>query len=439
MAIHHLKKADPPVQAIDTATSETVRRMLDEIKSGGEEAIRRFARDLDGYQGDIVLGEAAFAAAERALSPGIKDDIRFARDRVQDFARRQRESMHEFSAELLPGLVAGQRLIPCRTAGCYVPGGRYAHAASAIMSVGTAQVAGVKHIVATSPAARDHGVHPGILYAMKLCGAHTVLALGGVQAVGALAYGLFSGHEADIIVGPGNRFVAEAKRMLFGRVGIDVIAGPTESAVIADETADPAVVAADLIGQAEHGPDSPVWLITTSRALGEAVIERIPAVIDALPDLARKAASAAWRDYAEVVLCDTRDEVVQVSDRYAPEHLQVMAQDLDWWLQRLSNYGSLFLGEETTVAYGDKCSGPNHILPTKGAARYSGGLSVGKFIKTVTWQRLDRSASRVVGQVAARISRLEGMEGHARTGDVRLHKYYPAEQFDLGTLDGNRH
>jgi sulfopropanediol 3-dehydrogenase len=439
MAIHHLKKADPPVQAIDTATSETVRRMLDEIKSGGEEAVRRFARDLDGYQGDIVLGEAAFAAAERALSPGIKDDIRFARDRVQDFARRQRESMHEFSAELLPGLVAGQRLIPCRTAGCYVPGGRYAHAASAIMSVGTAQVAGVKHIVATSPAARDHGVHPGILYAMKLCGAHTVLALGGVQAVGALAYGLFSGHEADIIVGPGNRFVAEAKRMLFGRVGIDVIAGPTESAVIADETADPAVVAADLIGQAEHGPDSPVWLITTSRALGEAVIERIPAVIDALPDLARKAASAAWRDYAEVVLCDTRDEVVQVSDRYAPEHLQVMAQDLDWWLQSLSNYGSLFLGEETTVAYGDKCSGPNHILPTKGAARYSGGLSVGKFIKTVTWQRLDRSASRVVGQVAARISRLEGMEGHARTGDVRLHKYYPAEQFDLGTLDGNRH
>ena len=439
MAIHHLKKADPPVQAIDTATSETVRRMLDEIKSGGEEAVRRFARDLDGYQGDIVLGEAAFAAAERALSPGIKDDIRFARDRVQDFARRQRESMHEFSAELLPGLVAGQRLIPCRTAGCYVPGGRYAHAASAIMSVGTAQVAGVKHIVATSPAARDHGVHPGILYAMKLCGAHTVLALGGVQAVGALAYGLFSGHEADIIVGPGNRFVAEAKRMLFGRVGIDVIAGPTESAVIADETADPAVVAADLIGQAEHGPDSPVWLITTSRALGEAVIERIPAVIDALPDLARKAASAAWRDYAEVVLCDTRDEVVQVSDRYAPEHLQVMAQDLDWWLQSLSNYGSLFLGEETTVAYGDKCSGPNHILPTKGAARYSGGLSVGKFIKTVTWQRLDRSASRVVGQVAARISRLEGMEGHARTGDVRLHKYYPTEQFDLGTLDGNRH
>jgi sulfopropanediol 3-dehydrogenase len=438
MAMQYLKQAKPPQQAIDTATGETVRKMLDEIKAGGEDAVRRYARDLDGYRGEIVLGDAAFAAAERALSPGIKDDIRFARDRVQDFARRQRDSMHEFSAELLPGLVAGQRLIPCGTAGCYVPGGRYAHAASAIMSVGTAQVAGVKHIVATSPATGDHGVHPGILYAMKLCGAHTVLALGGVQAVGALAYGLFSGHEADIIVGPGNRFVAEAKRMLFGRVGIDVVAGPTESAVIADDSADPPVVAADLIGQAEHGPDSPVWLFTTSRALGEEVMRLVPGVIDALPELARKAATAAWRDYAEVVLCDTREEVVEISDRYASEHLQVMARDLDWWLDRLTNYGSLFLGEETTVAYGDKCSGPNHILPTKGAARYSGGLSVGKFIKTVTWQRLDRSASRVVGQVAARISRLEGMEGHARTGDVRLNKYYPKESFDLGTLDGHR-
>ena len=438
MPVQYLKKANPLQQAIDTATGETVRKMLDDMKTGGEEAVRRYAYDLDGYTGDIVLGEAAFSAAERALSPGVKDDIRFARDRVQDFARRQRASMQEFSAELLPGLIAGQRLIPCHTAGCYVPGGRYAHAASAIMSVGTAQVAGVKHIVATSPATKDHGVHPGILYAMKLCGAHTVLALGGVQAVAALAYGTFTGHEADIIVGPGNRFVAEAKRMLFGRVGIDVVAGPTESAVIADDTADPAIIAADLIGQAEHGPDSPVWLITTSRAVGDEVMRLAPGVIAALPEVARNAATAAWRDYAEVVLCDTRDEVVQVSDRYACEHLQVMAADLDWWLANLTNYGSLFLGEETTVAYGDKCSGPNHILPTRGAARYSGGLSVGKFIKTVTWQRLTRDASRTVGQVAARISRLEGMEGHARTGDVRLHKYFPKESFDLGALDGHQ-
>ena len=438
MAIEYLKKANPPVRLIDTSTAETVRAMLAEIESGREEAVRRYARDLDGYDGKIVLGEAAFAAAERALAPGVKDDIRFARDRVQDFARRQRDSMHEFHAELLPGLVAGQRLIPCSTAGCYVPGGRYAHAASAIMSVGTAQVAGVQHIVATSPATKDHGVHPGILYAMRLCGAHTVLALGGVQAVAALAYGLFSGHEADIIVGPGNRFVAEAKRMLFGRVGIDVVAGPTESAVIADDSADPAVVAADLVGQAEHGPDSPVWLITTSREVGAEVMRLVPALIEALPELARNAATVAWRDYAEVVWCATREEAVSVSDRYACEHLQVMARDLDWWLANLRNYGSLFLGEETTVAYGDKCSGPNHILPTKGAARYTGGLSVGKFIKTVTWQRLTREASRSVGQVAARISRLEGMEGHARTGDVRLAKYYPQERFELGTLDGHR-
>jgi sulfopropanediol 3-dehydrogenase len=384
-----------------------------------------------------VLGADDFARAERALSPGVRDDIRFARDRVTDFARLQRESLHEFDVELLPGLRAGQKLVPCQTAGCYVPGGRYAHAASAIMSVGTARVAGVRHVIAATPATRDAGVHPAILYAMQLCGADRVLALGGVQAVAALAFGLFGGPPADIIVGPGNRFVAEAKRMLFGRVGIDVVAGPTESAVIADDTADPAIVTADLIGQAEHGPDSPVWLITTSRALGEAVMARAPAAIEALPPVARAAAGAAWRDYAEVVLCGSREEAVEVADRYASEHLQVMARDLDWWLASLSNYGSLFLGEETTVAYGDKCAGPNHILPTRGGARYSGGLSVGKFIKTLTWQRLDREASREVGQVAARISRLEGMEGHARTGDVRLAKFFPQQQFDLGTLDGH--
>jgi len=433
----YLKKSNPPLEKIVTETGATVQRMLAEIQAGGEDVVRRYARDFDGWHGDIVLGADAFAKAERSLSEGVKSDIRYARDRVCGFAQLQRDSLHEFHSELRPGLRAGQKLIPVGTAGCYVPGGRYAHAASAVMSVGTAKVAGVKHIVASSPAHKDAGVNPAILYAMQLCGAHTVLALGGVQAVASMAFGFFSGHNADVIVGPGNRFVAEAKRTLFGRVGIDVVAGPTESAIIADETADPDIVAADLVGQAEHGPDSPVWLITTSRALGEAVIERVPALIAALPNLAREAATVAWRDYAEVVVCDSRDEAVAVSDRYACEHLQVLAQDLDWWLDRLTNYGSLFLGEETTVAYGDKCAGPNHILPTKGAARYSGGLSVGKFIKTVTWQRLDRAASREVGQVAARISRLEGMEGHALTGDIRLKKYYPDEAFELGTLGGH--
>jgi sulfopropanediol 3-dehydrogenase len=438
MTTEYLKKAPPRQESIDTATGETVARLLADIQRNGRDAVERYARELDGWHGPIVLGEDDFARASQSLTQGVKDDIAFAHARVRDFALRQRESLHAFEVELIDGLVAGQKLIPVNTAGCYVPGGRYAHAASAIMSVCTAKVAGVPHIVATSPAHGDAGVNPAILHTLKLCGADTVLALGGVQGVAALAFGLYAAKPADVIVGPGNRFVAEAKRMLFGRVGIDVVAGPTESAIIADETADAHVVAADLAGQAEHGPDSPVWLFTSSRELGLRVIELMPTVIAALPDLARQAATAAWRDYGEVVLVDSREAMVEISDAYAPEHLQVLARDLDWWLARLTNYGSLFLGEETTVAYGDKCAGPNHILPTRGAARYSGGLSVGKFIKTVTYQRLTRDASREVGQVAARISRLEGMEGHARTGDIRLRKYFPQDSFELGTLAGHQ-
>lgn len=439
MTIEYLKKANPPTEAIDNATADTVSRMLEEIKTEGRTAVERYARDFDGWQGNIVLGDAEFEQASRSLSQGVKDDIAFAHQRVRDFAQRQRDALLEFEVQLINGLTAGQKLIPVNTAGCYVPGGRYAHAASAIMSVCTAKVAGVPNIVATSPAHKEAGVNPAILHTMKLCGADTVLALGGVQGIAAMAYGLYAPKPADVLVGPGNRFVAEAKRMLFGRVGIDVVAGPTESAIIADENADVDIIAADLAGQAEHGPDSPVWLYTTSRELGLKVIEKMPSVIAALPELARNAATAAWRDYGEVVFCSTREEACEVSDQYAPEHLQVLTSDLDWWLARLTNYGSLFLGEETTVAYGDKCAGPNHILPTKGAARYSGGLSVGKFIKTVTYQRLDRAASRDVGQVAARISRLEGMEGHARTADIRLKKYYPNEAFNPGELGGHQH
>ncbi len=432
--MEYIKQAFPPRKENDAVTVETVQRMLSEIAVGGEASAKRYARELDGWDGEIVVSEETFAAAESSLSQRTKDDLCFARDRVVRFAQHQRDALSEFEVELMPGLFAGQRLIPCHTAGCYVPGGRYAHAASALMSVATARTAGVGQVIAVSPASGEMGIHPAILYAMKISGVDQVLALGGVQAVAALADGLFTGHPADVIVGPGNRFVAEAKRVLFGKVGIDVIAGPTESAVIADASADPELVAVDLVSQAEHGPDSPVWLISLSREVANAVAQRLPELIAELPELAREAATAAWRDYGEIVLVDSVDEAVQVSDRYAPEHLQVMAADLDWWLAKLTNYGSLFLGEETTVAYGDKCSGPNHILPTRGAARYSGGLSVGKFIKTVTYQRLDRSASRAVGEVAARISRLEGMEGHARSGDVRLHKYYPYETFDLGAL-----
>lgn len=246
-----------------------------------------------------------------------------------------------------------------------------------------------------------------------------------------MAQGLFTGCAADILVGPGNRFVAESKRQLYGRVGIDMFAGPSEIAVIADASADPEIVASDLVGQAEHGFDSPAWLFTSSRELAEKVMKRVPELIRALPETACNAATAAWRDYGEVILCDSREELVEVSDQYASEHLEVQAEDLDWWLQNLTNYGSLFLGEESTVAFGDKCSGPNHILPTKGAGRYTGGLSVSKFIKICSYQRLTQEANREVAAVTARISRLEGMEAHARTGDDRLRKYFPNETFEL--------
>ncbi|MCP4951307.1 MAG: histidinol dehydrogenase [Proteobacteria bacterium] len=405
--------------------------MLAKIENGGEDMAREYAENLDKWTGDIIVTPEEIAAAGERLSQRARDDIHFAYDRVKKFAEAQLASMQEFETELSPGLIAGQKLIPVHTAGCYVPGGRYAHIASAIMSVTTAKVAGVKNVIACSPTRGSEGVHPSILYAAGLAGADTILALGGVQGIAAMAFGLFSGHPADVLVGPGNRFVAEAKRILYGRVGIDMFAGPTEIAVIADETADPDIVASDLISQAEHGFDSPAWLISMSEEIAEQVIERIPSCIARLSEPNKAAAENAWRDYGEVIIAETREEAVKQSDMYAPEHLEVHTKDLEWWLAELSNYGSLFLGEETTVTYGDKASGPNHILPTKGAARYSGGLSVGKFIKTVTWQRMNREANRDVGAVSARISRAEGMEGHALAGDDRLHKYFPDEQFEL--------
>ena len=432
MATRYLKKATKTAESSDDNTRAVVSSMLAEIEAGGEEATRAFAAKLDGWQGDIVVSADTFRAAEARLPETVKDDLRYAHARVRDFAQQQRDSQQEFEVSLSNGLLVGQRLVPITTAGCYVPGGRYAHAASAIMSVCTAKVAGVENIVAASPASPQRGgIHPAILYAMQICGADCVLALGGVQAIAALAYGHFSGHAADMVVGPGNRFVAESKRVLFGRIGIDIIAGPTESLVVADDTADAKIVAVDLVGQAEHGPDSPVWLVTSSADLAQQVFDIMPGVVAALPSVARDAAQAAWRDYGEIIITDSREESSAVCDQIAPEHLQVQAQDLDWWLARLRNYGSLFLGEETTVAFGDKCSGPNHILPTRGAGRYSGGLNVQKFIKVLTYQRMTRDGAREVAPVAARISRLEGMEGHARTGDVRLAKYFPDEKFNL--------
>ncbi len=429
MSLTYLKKASRTPQSGEQQTRETVERMLADIRSGGEDAVLRYARELDGWSGDVVLDAAQVEQRTRDLPQTVKDDIRFAHDRVLEFARRQRASLLEFEAELYPGLITGQKLIPVNAAGCYVPGGRYAHIASAYMSLATARAAGVPFVAACSPSHHGAGIHPAMMYAMSVSGPDVIMTLGGVQAVAALAFGLFTGKRADVIAGPGNKYVAEAKRILYGEVGIDVFAGPSEILVLADESADPLIVASDLVGQAEHGVESPAWLVTTSEALARRVMEEVPRLIEALPEGAREAAGAAWRDYGEVVVASDREQAAALSDEYAPEHLEVHARDLDWWLARLTTYGSLFLGEETTVAFGDKTSGPNHILPTKKAARYSGGLSVGKFIKTVTWQRMSREANRRIAQVTARVSRMEGMEAHARTADDRLRKYFAGEHF----------
>ncbi|WP_291862097.1 histidinol dehydrogenase [Bradyrhizobium sp.] len=432
MAITYLKRATRTSETETDAARGVVTEMLANIEAGGEKAVCDYALSLDGWGGEIVLDRAAIADRISDIPQSVKDDITFATGQVRRFAEAQRASVTDFSLEMSPGLHLGQKLVPLNTAGCYVPTGRYAHIASAYMSIATAKAAGVKTVVACSAPFKGQGIHPHVLYAMTVAGADIVMCLGGVQAIAAMTFGLFTGKPADIIVGPGNKFVAEAKRMLFGKVGIDVFAGPSEVAVIADDSADPLIVATDLVGQAEHGHESPAWLITNSRRIANDVSALMPQLIATLPPTARDAAGAAWRDYGEVVLCDSREDMVRISDQYACEHLEVHCADLDWWHRNLTNYGSLFLGEETNVAFGDKVSGPNHILPTKFAARYSAGLSVHKFLKPLTWQRMDREACKVIAPVSARISRLEGMEAHARTSDVRMAKYAPGTNVDLG-------
>jgi sulfopropanediol 3-dehydrogenase len=435
MTIEYLKKATKTSTDDSGDVRATVQAILDEIEAGGDEAARKYAAKFDKYDGNVVLTRDEIDAAHSKVPQRLKDDIRFAYDNVRKFAEAQRASIVDFETEVTPGLIAGQRAIPCQAAGCYAPGGRYSHIASALMTVTTAKVAGCGHITACSPPRPDIGIAPAIVYTADLCGADTILALGGVQGIAAMAFGLFGLPKADILVGPGNQFVAEAKRILFGRVGIDMFAGPTDSLILADETADPFIVAWDLVGQAEHGYNSPVWLATTHRPLAEKVMELVPGIIESLPELNSQNAAAAWRDMGEVMVVPDREGLAQVADSYAPEHLSVQAADLDWFLNRLQCYGSLFLGEETTVAFGDKASGTNHVLPTSGAARYTGGLSVHKYMKLVTWQRSTRDAAKPVAEATARISRLEGMEGHARTADIRLEKYFPDEKFNL-SLEG---
>ena len=431
MSIVYLKKATRAASTGEGDVRAKVETLLAGIEAGGEEAVRRLCRELDGWEGEIVVSKAAWDVAEGQLSRQLKEDIQLAHRHVRRFAEAQRKAISDVEIEMMPGLTVGHRNLPLETAGCYVPGGRYAHIASAIMSVTTARAAGVPTIIACSPPRAAGGIHPAQLYALKVSGVDRVLNLGGVQGIAAMAFGLFGCPKADILCGPGNQFVAEAKRLLYGRVAIDMFAGPTETLVIADASADPDIVAADLVGQAEHGYNSPVWLIALDEHLAQDVIARVPKLIAALPEPNRSSAEAAWRDYAEVVLADSREDAAAQSDRYASEHLHVQCSDLVWWHNRLRNYGSLFLGEETTVAFGDKVSGPNHILPTKSAARYTGGLSVGKFLKTVTWQRMTRDANRTIAPACSRISRHEGMEGHARSADIRLAKWFREEKFDL--------
>ncbi len=431
MTVKYLKKATKTATTDSTDVRETVMTMLDEIERGGEEVALDYAAKFDQYEGNILLTDEEIDAAIAKVPQKLKDDIIFAHDNVKRFAEVQKSATTDTEYEVQPGFTLGQKSIPCRAVGCYIPGGRYSHVASAIMTVTTAKVAGCKHIVACSPPRPGEGIAPAIVFAAKLCGADKIIAMGGVQGVAAMTFGLFGVPKADILVGPGNQFVAEAKRILFGRVGIDMIAGPTDSLVLADGKADPFIVATDLVGQAEHGYNSPVWLVTDDEPLAQKVMEIVPQLIADLPEVNRVNAEAAWRDYAEVILCADREEMAATSDDYAPEHLTVQAEDIDWWLDRLQCYGSLFLGEETTVAYGDKAAGTNHVLPTSRSAKYTGGLSVHKYMKIVTWQKASRDGAKAVAEATARISRLEGMEGHARSADARLYKYFPETEFDL--------
>ena len=425
MTVTYLKKGSKTSKHEQIELSRIVKGILDEIEKGGEEALRVLAKKFDKWTGDIEVSHDFIDEAEKGLDAKVKEDIKYAVQNIEKFAQKQLDSVSSFETELRPGLIAGQRLIPVNTVGCYIPGGRYCHIASAMMTVTTAKVAGVKNIIACTPPSLNskRPVRDELLYTLKLCGADRVFAIGGVQAIALMVNGLLSSPAADVIAGPGNEFVAEAKRQVFGSVGIDMLAGPTNSLIIADKEADSNLIAWDLISQAEHGHNSPVWLITDSEKLAKEVIKLIPEILRELPEQNCDNATKAWNNCGEVVLCSEKEEILNLANEIAPEHLHVQCLELDYWFSNLVSYGSLFLGEETTVSFGDKASGPNHVLPTSGAARYTGGLSVHKFLKTVTWQKLNQEAVNDLAGVTARISRLEGMEAHAKAADIRVDRF----------------
>src|SRR5579871_6745085 len=400
----------------------TVEAILAEIAEHGEKAVRRYSEQFDKWSpASFRLSESEIEGCLESLPPRVVDDIKFAQTQIRNFALIQRAALQDVEVETIPGVVLGHKNIPVNSVGCYVPGGRYPMVASAHMSVVTAKAAGVKRIIAAAPPFEGKP-HPAIVAAMHLGGADEIYAIGGVQSVAAMALGTESIAPVDAIVGPGNAYVAEAKRQLFGRVGIDLLAGPTETLIIADDTCDPEMAAVDLIGQAEHGPGSPAVLLTNSPELAA----KTPAAIDKLLSWLPTAAIAreAWQNNGEIILCDTLDELVSEGDRIASEHVQILTRDPDYFLDHMTNYGALFLGHRTNVAYGDKVIGTNHTLPTMKAARYTGGLWVGKFLKTCTWQIVATDeASAMVGEYASRLCMLEGFAGHAEQANIRVRRY----------------
>ena len=422
--IRYLKRGkDAQSQADDDSkVRATVEGILKSIETRGDDAVREYSKKFDNWDpADFRLSQAAIEAAVKQLSPRELQDIQFAQTQVRNFAQLQRDSMKDIEVETLPGVILGHKHIPMNAVGCYVPGGKYPLIASAHMSVLTAKVAGVKRIVATAPPYQG-APHPAIVAAMHFAGADEILVLGGVQAVAAMAIGTASIKPVDMLVGPGNMFVAEAKRQLYGRVGIDLFAGPTETLIIADESVDGEMCAVDLLGQAEHGPTSPAILLTNSEALAKATLAEVERQLAILPTAG--IAAIAWAEYGQVIVCDSIDEMVQVADDIASEHVQVMTSDANVFLDRMTNYGALFLGPRTNVSFGDKVIGTNHTLPTNKNARYTGGLWVGKFLKTCTYQRVTTDeASARIGEVCSRLCHMENFAGHGEQANLRVRRY----------------
>ncbi|MHA1600817.1 MAG: histidinol dehydrogenase [Alphaproteobacteria bacterium] len=416
-----IKRAEAKTKQRRADVEETVRGMIADIADRRDAAVRDYAETLDSWTSEFRVSPDQIKKVGSRLSETFKEDFAVCHRQVKEFAKRQLDSLNEIEVEIAAGVTLGHKHIPVRYVGCYIPGGKYPLISAAIMSIGTARVAGVDSIVSCAPPRDEDGIFGPTLYALDAAGADEIYCLGGVQALCSMAFGCVGMAPVDMITGPGNAYVSEAKRQLFGEVGIDLLAGPTEICVIADDSADPSLVATDLLGQAEHGPDSPAWLVTTSEVFGHSVLAEIERQLETLPT--KDVAAVSWRDYGEIVVVADDDEAIAVSDAYAPEHLEIMTRRDDYYLAKLRNYGSLFVGEETTVAYGDKGIGTNHTLPTANAARYTGGLWVGKFLKTVTYQRMTRAASRDFAPVASRQCEAESLLAHKITADVRSARF----------------